>query len=228
MVIGLTQTEYFFHLQKYMSNSQMNIKTQYKTVDTVGTTLEKSSTNGGDWRFTMLKKLDLFVTYTQTTDNIFDRVNNVVTSDAHGSTLGTQLGFNVGKWRFTPKYDQSKQQSVDSSGRLITDQTTRTPALQVYADLFLPAGLRLPFGDLIVFSNRVRTTDTISLEQKRSSLDELNTNMDTYKFTTSNDYELTSNARLTLGLSYFYIVNKVTSDANSYGYEFNSLLTIQF
>jgi hypothetical protein len=228
MVIGLTQTEYFFHLQKYMSNSQMNIKTQYKTVDTVGTTLEKSSTNGGDWRMTLLKKLDLFVTYTQTTDNIFDRVNNVVTSDAHGSTLGTQLGFNVGKWRFTPKYDQTRQQAVDSSGRLITDQTSRTPALQVYADLFLPAGLRLPFGDLIVFSNRVRTTDTVSLEQKRSSLDELNSNTDTYKLTTSNDYELTSNARLSLGFSYFYLVNKVTSDANSYGYEFNSLLTIQF
>ena len=42
-------------MQKYLSNSQMNIKTQYKTVDTVGTTLEKSSTNGGDWRMTVLK-----------------------------------------------------------------------------------------------------------------------------------------------------------------------------
>ena len=94
-----------------MSNSQMNIKTQFKTVDTVGTSLEKSSTNGGDWRFTLLKKLDLFVTYTQTRDNIFDRINNVVTSDSRGSTLGTQLGFNIGKWRFTPKYDQSIQQT---------------------------------------------------------------------------------------------------------------------
>ena len=124
-----------------MSNSQMNIKTQYKTVDTVGTSLEKSSTNGGDWRFTLLKKLDLFVTYTQTTDNIFDRINNVTTSDSKGQTLGVQLGFNVGKWRFTPKYDQSMQQTADSSGRLTADLTTRTPALQVYADLFLPAGL---------------------------------------------------------------------------------------
>ena len=52
--------------------------------------------------------------------------------------------------------------------------------------------------------------------------------MDTYKLTTSNDYELTANARLTVGLSYFYVVNKVTSDANSYGYELNTLFTIQF
>ena len=168
------------------------------------------------------------MTYTQTTDNVFDRINNVVTSDSHGSTLGTQLGFTIGKWRFTPKYDQTIQQTTDASGRLTADLTTRTPALQVYADLFLPAGLKMPFGDLVVFSNRVRTTNTISLEQKRSSLDELNTNTDTYKFTTSNDYEMTSNMRLTLGWSYFYVVNKVTSDANSYGYEFNTLLTIQF
>ncbi len=228
LIIGMTQTEYFFHAQNWMSNSQMNIKTQYKSVDTLNTSLDKSSTNGGDWRFTMFKKLDLFVSYTRTTDNVFDRINNVTTSDSHGETLGTQLGFNVGKWRFTPKYDQSKQQTVDSSGRLTVDQLSRTPALQVYADLFLPAGMKLPFGDLVVFSNRIRTTDTLSLEMKRSSLDELNTNTDTYKFTTSNDYEMTSNVRLTFGMSYFYTVNKVSSDANSYGYELNSLLTIQF
>jgi len=228
LILGLTQTEYFFHAERWMSNSQMNLKTQYKTVDTLNTSLEKSSTNGGDWRFTMFKKLDLFVTYTQTTDNIFDRVNNVVTSDSHGSVLGTQLGFNIGKWRITPKYDQSIQQTTDSSGRLTVDQVSRTPALQVYADLFLPAGLKLPFGDLVVFSNRIRTTDTLSLEQKRSSLDELNTNTDSYKFTTTNDYEMTSNVRLTFGMSYFYTVNKVSSDANSYGYQLNTLLTIQF
>ena len=63
---------------------------------------------------------------------------------------------------------------------------------------------------------------------KRSSLDELNTNTDSYKLTTSNDYEMTSNVRLTVGGSYFYTVNKVSSDANSYGYELNTLLTIQF
>jgi len=228
MIIGMTQTEYFFHAQKWMSNSQMNLKTQYKTVDTLNTSLEKSSSNGGDWRFTMFRKLDLFVTYTRTTDNIFDKINNVVTSDSQGSVLGAQLGFNIGKWRITPKYDQSIQQTTDSSGRLTVDTTSRTPALQVYADLFLPAGLKLPFGDLVVFSNRVRTTDTLSLQQQRSSLDELNTNTDTYKLTTTNDYEMTTNMRLTIGLSYFYTVNKVTSDANSYGYEFNSLLTIQF
>ncbi len=228
LVIGMTQTEYFFHAQKWMSNSQMNLKTQYKTVDTLNTSLEKASTNGGDWRFTLLKKLDVFVSYTQTTDNIFDEINNVVTSDSHGQTLSTQLGFNIGKWRITPKYDQSVQETTDSSGRLTADQTTRTPALQVYADLFLPAGLKLPFADLVIFSNRIRTTDTLSLTQTRSSLDELNTNMDTYKLTTTNDYELTSNMRLSVGGSYFYIVNKVTSDANSYGYELDTLLTIQF
>lgn len=228
LVISMTQTEYFFRAQNIMSNSQLNLKTQYKKVDTVDRSLQKSSSNGGDWRFTMWRKLDLFFTYNRTKDNLFDAVNHVTTSESTGETLGAQLGFNVGKWRFTPKYDQSKQQTVDSSGRLTNDLTTRTPALQVYADLFLPAGLKLPFGDLMVFSNRIRTTDTISLTQKRSSLNELRDNTDTYTFTTSNDYELTSNIRLTVGGSYSYQVNKASADANFYSYEFNSLLTIQF
>jgi hypothetical protein len=227
-IFSLTQTEHLFRLQNLMSNSQMNIKTQYKSVDTVGTSYQKSSSNGGDWRFTLWRKLDLFVTYTRTTDNTFDRINNVVSNDATGETLGTQLGFNVGKWRFTPKYDQTKQKAVDSSGRLTTDLTTRTPAVQAYADLYLPAGLRLPFGDLMVFSNRIRTTSTISLTQRRSSLNENRDNTDTYTFTTSEDYEMTSNVRLTVGGSYAYTRNKVTPDANFYSYEFNSLLTIQF
>ena len=131
MVIGFTQTEYFFHAQRWMSNSQMNIKTQYKTVDTVGTSLEKASTNGGDWRFTLLKKLDLFVTYTQTTDTIFDRINNVTSSDSTGQVLGIQLGFNVGKWRITPKYDQSVQQTTDSSGRLISISRPAPPPFRL-------------------------------------------------------------------------------------------------
>jgi len=29
-IIGLTQTEHFFHAENWMSNSQMNLKTQYK------------------------------------------------------------------------------------------------------------------------------------------------------------------------------------------------------
>src|ERR1039458_6342670 len=113
-----------------MSNTQMNLKTQYKSVDTLGTSLEKSSTNGGDWRMTLLRKLDLFVNYTRTSDTLFDRINNITTSDARGETLGAQLGFNVGKWRITPKYDQTKQQTTDSSGRLTADLTDRTPAIQ--------------------------------------------------------------------------------------------------
>jgi len=115
----------------------------------------------------------------------------------------------------------------DASGRLTVDQRTKIPALQVYADLFLPAGLRLPFGDLMVFSNRIRTTDTFALEMRRSSLDELNTtrHLPLYVF---ERLRITSNARLTVGWSYFYTVNKVSADLNSYGYEFNTLLTIQF
>jgi hypothetical protein len=228
MIFTMTQTENFFGAQRFMSNSQLNLKTQEKTVDTVATSKEKSSTNGGDWRFTLWKKLDLFVTYTRTTDVIFDEINNVTSSNSLGTTLGVQMGFNVGKWRFTPKYDQTTQLTTDSSGQPTSDLTTRTPALQVYADLYLPAGLRLPFSDVMVFSNRVRTTNTISLTQKRSSLSELQNDTDTYSLTTSEDYEMTSNIRLTVGGSYSYTSNKTTSDANFFSYQFNTLLTIQF
>lgn len=228
IIFSMTQTEHFFHAANIMSNSQMNVKTQRKTVDTINTSFQTSTSNGGDWRFTLWRKLDLFFTYTRTTDNTFDRIANVTSSDAKGEILGAQMGFNMGKWRFTPKYDQSKQRAVDSSGRLTTDLTTRSPALQVYADLYLPAGLRLPFGDMLVFSNRIRTTSTVSLTQKRSSLNDLQNNSDTYTLTTSEDYEMTQNVRLTVGGSYSYTRNKASADANFYSYEFNSLLTIQF
>jgi len=228
LIFSLSQTEHFFRAQNFMSNSQMNVKAQYKKVDTVGTSLQKSSTNGGDWRFTMWRKLDLFFTYTRTADQTQDRINNVTSSKSKGETLGAQAGMNIGKWRITPKYDQTKQETQDSSGRKTADLTTRTPAIQLYADLYLPAGLRLPFGDLMVFSNRIRTTNTFSLTQRRSSLNTLNDNTDTYAFTTSNDYEITPNIRLTVGGGYTYTNNKTSADANIYSYEFNSLLTIQF
>jgi hypothetical protein len=228
IVMSMTQTEYFFNAARVMSNSQLNLRTQYKTVDTENTSLEKVNTNGGDWRFTLWRKLDVFMTYTRTTDTTFDRVNNVTSNDGLTEALGLQFGFNLGRWRFTPKYDQTKQKAVGATGLPSLDLITRIPALQIYADLFLPAGLKLPFSDLIVFSNRIRTTNTLSLTQKRSSLNELTNNSDTYQFTTSEDYEITSNIRLTVGGAYSYQVNKVSSDANFYSYQFNSLLTIQF
>ena len=227
-LISMTQTEHFFNAERYMSNSQLNLKTQFKTVDTEHTSLQKVITNGGDWRFTLWRKLDLYLTYTRVTDETFDRVNNVTSNKGLTENLGAQLGFNVGKWRFTPKYDQSKQKAVGATGVATTDLRIRTPALQVYADLFLPAGLKLPFSDVIVFSNRIRTTNTVSLAQKRSSLSQMQNNTDTWTFTTSEDYEITTNIRLTVGGSYAYTSNKVSSDANFYTYQFNSLLTIQF
>ncbi len=228
LIFSLTQTEYFFHAQNFMSNSQMNIKTNYKKVDTIGTSMEKSSSNGGDWRFTLWRKLDLFVNYTKTTDVTFDEINRVNTNDADGQVLNTQLSFNIGRFRLTPKFDYSKQTAVAANGVLTVDLTKRAPALQVYADLFLPAGLRLPFGDLVVFSNRVITNNTISLVQQRSSLDTLHNNTDTYSISTREDYELTSNIKLSVGGNYSYIVNKESPSANYYQYDFNSLLTIQF
>jgi hypothetical protein len=228
MILSMSQTEYLFGTQNFMSNSQLNLKAQYKNINTYATSLENASTVGGDWRFTLRKKVDLFFSYTRTTDNTFDEINNVISNDAVGSVFSAQAGFNVGKWRFTPKYDQSVQTAVNSSGQLTTDLTTRTPALQVYADLFLPAGLKMPFSDMIIFSNRIRTTTTLSLAQRRSSLNATTDNTDTYSLTTSEDYELTSNMRLTLGLTYSYIVNKEYSDQNYFSYEFNTLMTIQF
>src|SRR5207245_11247266 len=135
--------------------------------NTLNTSLEKVNTNGGDWRFTMWKRYDFYLTYTRTTDITFDEINNVTSNDALTETLGAQVGFNIGRWRWTPKYDQTKQHAVGATGLLTSDLTTRTPALQLYADLFLPSGLKLPFSDLIVFSNRVRTTTTMSLTQRR-------------------------------------------------------------
>lgn len=138
LIVGFTRTEHLFAAEKWMSNSQMNIKTQYKSVDTLNTSLQKSSTNGGDWRFTIFRKLDLFTTYTRTTDSTFDRINAVTTSDTIGEILGLQLGFDMGRWRFSPKYDQTKRQTVDAAGRLTADLKTKTAGLQAYADLRIP------------------------------------------------------------------------------------------
>jgi hypothetical protein len=228
LIFGLSQTEYFFNAQRWMSNSQMNLKTQIKKIDTSGTSSEKATTNGGDWRFTLWRKLDLFVTYTRTSDITNDLVNKVTSSDSQGEVLGLQAGFNIGKWRISPKYDQTKQKTSDASGNPTTDLTTRVPAIQFYADLYLPAGLRLPFGDLVVFSNRIRTTNTVSLTQRRSALNDLANNTDTYAFTSSNDYEVTPNVRVTVGGTYSYQLNKASSNANLYTYELNALMTIQF
>jgi len=228
LIIGLSQTEYFFGAQRFMSNSQLNLKTQIKQIDTEAVSTEKASTYGGDWRFTLWRKLDLFVTYTKTSDVTQDLVNNVTSSNSQGQVIGIQAGFNVGKWRISPKYDQTNQRTVDSSGNPTTDLTTRVPAIQAYADLYLPAGLRLPFGDLVVFSNRVRTTNTMSLTQSRSALSALANNTDTYAFTTSNDYEVTPNVRVTVGGTVSYQVNLESSDANQYIYQLNALVTIQF
>ena len=109
-----------------------------------------------------------------------------------------------------------------------SELTQVTPSLLVRADLSLPGGLKLPvLNRTLIFINRIIWTTTASLTRKRSKITE-NDNSDLLNVTTSADYEIAKNLRMTLNGSLQRLWHKHLKEEDFISYALGSTLTFQF
>ncbi len=226
-VFSLSRLEQLLHADHWMSNGQMDLKYSRRTTENVGANFDTQNTVGTDLRMLIDKKYDFAFTYNVRTDVNKDLVVDANTADTIHQDADAQVTFDYRKFRFTPKVDFTFDQTT--TGGIKTNETTViTPSLLARADLALPAGLRLPGSSRpLLFTNRIIWTTTLSLADTQSPII-IENNSILASLTTSADYELAKNLRMTINGTLQRLWHQYLLQENYISFSLGTNLTFQF
>lgn len=228
MVASLAQLEKLMHAEKWMANTQLDLKYSRRTTENVGATFNIVNAFGANLHSIVLKKFDSSVggNLSRTTNK--DLVVDANTQNVNHEDATAQVTFDVRKFRLTPKIDYSHDTTTLGTGIRSVDLTVITPSILARADLALPAGLRLPGSSRpLLFTNRVIWTTTLSLANRKSPVSPID-NSRLASLNTSADYELAKNLRMTLNGAVQRLWSLDLPAESFYSYTLGTTLTFQF
>ena len=227
-VASLSKLEQLWRAERWMNNTQMNLKYSAHKTDTVGQTIATDWSLGSDLRSILFKKFDTLLSFNERMTNTRDVFADANTQRTSHQDATAQVTFNLRKFSLTPKTDYSRDITKIGTGVKTADDLIVTPSLLARADLSLPRGLHLPGSTkTLLFTNRVIWTTTLSLTVRRSPVTEEN-NSKLLTLNTSADYELAKNLRMTLNGAASRLWHDYLAQEDYLSYQFGSTLTFQF
>jgi hypothetical protein len=227
LLIGMSKFENIFDIS-WMSDTQLNLRHNKKTVIEKFISFAESTTFGGDYRFKLLKKLDLLFGASNTNSNETDIAKNVPISEGQIFSWLLQSGINVKQWRMSLKYENSQEWARNSTGKLSNQVFTNSIVGQVNSDMMFPAGIKLPLFGTIPLRNRLIFDSNVFYKTQSSGVNIQSNNLQNYGFKVNADYEISGNFRCALIAGISRYVYTYVPDENYTLIEFGSRLTIQF
>ncbi len=227
-VVSISQLEQLWRSERWMANTQMNFRYKKDTTENVGSTLQTEGSLGADLRTIIIKRYETLISYNQRATINKDLRIDANTQKTKHEDATTQVTFDIRKFRITPKVDYAKDTTKLGTGVKTQDIEVITPSILVRADLALPAGLRLPgSAKPLLFTNRIIWTTTTSLAQRRSPVTVVD-NSRLFSLSTSADYEIAKNLRMTLNGSAQRLWHRFLKEEDFISYAFGTTLTFQF
>lgn len=229
LLIGMSRIERFFGEIAWMSDTQMNFKYHNKNITTYGVSIAEDRMYGFDYRFKLLKKLDLYFSYENTDTNEDDYDTHGSISDGLSKKIVGQSAFDWGKWRFSLRYENEDQWKTNAEGKYASQVLRNNYLLQINSDMTFPAGIKIPFiKKILPLRNRIIFLSNIKYITQESEANIETDNNTNYGANLSADYEVSKYFRITLGASYERFEYTYNSDLNYTDLAFVSKLTIQF
>lgn len=228
VVFYIDELEKFFGSSgKVLSGANLKLKYAFSTNETLGTDYKEDVAYGGDLRFVLFNYFDTTLSYTEQRQDKTDLKVNEPLATYLRKDFSAQTSFSHRAFRFTPKityiYDKSEE-----VGDVLVDRVEEiVPSLNVRVDFNLPFSFRLPLlGAQYLMTNRVIWNTTASYSRRRSfTVDE---NRDLIDITTSLDYEISKNVRLTLSGAFQDFKHLYIAEDSYTAYNIGTMLTIQF
>lgn len=229
LLIGISSIERFFGELKWMSNSQINIKYQNKDITAYGISYAKSKMYGFDYRFKLFKKLDLYFSIENTDTNEKNYNTSTKLSDALNRRFIGQGAFDLGKWRFSLRYENEEFWQTNSHGQY-SGQTLKNSYLgQINSDLNFPSGIKIPIiNKAIPLKNRIIFVSNLKYITCNSKVNIESDNNTNYGLSMNADYEISKYFRFLIGGSWERMEYKYNADLNYSDISLLSKLTIQF
>lgn len=228
MVASIGQLEKLWFTERWMSNTQMNFKYAAHRTTNVGQTITSDQSFGTDLRSIVKKRFDTVLSFNNRSSKSENLVVEENTQTTGHQDATAQVTFDVGKFRYTPKTDYTHDVTQLGTGVKTQDLTVITPSMLVRADLSLPRGLVIPgTTKTLLFTNRVIWTTTMSLAVRSSPVTQED-NSKLASMTTSADYELAKNLRMTINGALSRLWHKYLPQENFLSYQLGTTLTFQF
>jgi len=228
LVASISQLEQLWFTQRWMNNTQMNVRFSAHKTENVNSSIATDESLGMDLRTIVRKRFDTLLSFnTRQSKNRDLRVDANTQSTAHEDATA-QVNFNLRKFYLTPKTDYTHDLTTLGTGIKTQDVTVLTPSLLVRTDVALPRGLMLPGAKKpLLFTNRIIWTTTLSLAHRKSPVTQAD-NSDLFSLTTSGDYEIAKNLRMTLNGAASRLWHRFLKEEDFISYQFGTTLTFQF
>jgi hypothetical protein len=227
-VASISQLEKLWRTERWMGSTQMNFRYSAHKTETVGESINTEEALGTDLRTIILKRFDTSLSFNQKSSISKNLIVNENTQQTAHQDATLQVTFDIKKFRFTPKTDYAHDTAQNGLGIKSQDLTVITPSLLIRADLALPRGLLIPgTSKPILFSNRIIWTTTTSLTWRESPVT-IADNSKLFSMTTSADYELAKNLRMTLNGAASRLWHRYLPQEDFISYQFGTTMTFQF
>lgn len=227
-VISISQLENLAGLAKWARNMTLNIKYSRNIAETK--TISKTITDNysADINTKLFGRVDSALSYTGTRSKHIESESGQTTESSSYDNISVQGAFDWGKMRVTPRTEYKRNVKEGTMGIKSLDTTVITPSVMLKTNFALPKGFRLPFMKKAVsLDNRIVYNGTISYSMSKSPVTAAENNS-LLSFTSSMDYEITKNLRLTLNAAIKrYWAKKIPED-EFMSYELGSTVSFQF
>ncbi len=228
LVTTISQIEKLVFCERWLNNTQMNFRYSDHKTKNIGTNITTNDSYSVDLRSVVLKRYDTLLSANYRSGQTIDLQVNANTQLTQHKDATAQVSFNIRKVYFTPKLTYTYDSATSGSGVKTQEDMVLTPSVLVRTDVALPRGLMLPGAKkAILFSNRIIWTTTLSLAVTRSPVAEAN-NSELASLTTSGDYEIAKNLRMTLNGALSRLWHKYLPQEAYISYQMGMNLTFQF
>lgn len=228
IVFYIDELEKFFTSSgKIFSGTNIKLKYALSTNEIIGSEYKEDIAYGGDLRFVFLDYFDTTLSYTQQRQEKTDLLVNQPLASYYRKDFSAQTSFSHRAFRFTPKITYIYDKSEEVGDVLVDDVKEIVPSLNVRVDFNLPFSFNIPLlGSQYLMTNRVIWNSTASYSRRRSFT--IEENRDLFDFTTSLDYEVSKNIRLTLSGAFQNFKHLYIEEDSYTAYNIGTMLTIQF
>lgn len=227
LIVSISDSEDFLNIEKVIDESRLTLKTNKRVTKTRNVSDDETNSYGTDYLFKFWKIFDISTSFNISDQEKVNLVIKQIESKSDTLAYSVQIGIPWRSWRFTPRYDHNEIDTRDSIKKT-NDLVQDTLALQIYADLTKPLGLRVgrrEFG----LQNRLILNSNITWDKKRSTINPNTNYLDVYTATLSGDYTLSKNFRLAVGGNFALEEHHPDfSKLDQTIFGVNSTLTIQF
>ncbi len=228
ITVSISDLEKFFYAGQWLNTSNLKLRYSQIKQENIDMDEQKNTQYGADLRFMLFRFFDTVLTYSRHETEKWDLRRNYSTERVLDDDISAQTSFYIGAMRVTPKVLYSTHDKWLVQGRVSESYTQWTPSLNLRWDFNLPRGFKLPFFNRVYrTTNRVIWNTTFTYTDKKSPV-EVKDNYRLYDATSSLDYEMSQNLRLTISGGVSLMDHAYVRSEDYTAYHAAANVTVQF